>query len=65
MPGPDDAAGVVLRALELGVSCLDTAPDWGPFENELLIGAHWRAGIGQLGKCLPEQCECGCLSGNL
>ncbi len=45
IPAPDDAAGVILRALELGVSCLDTAPDWGPFENERLIGARapsWR-----------------------
>ena len=41
-PRPDDAAGVILRGLELGVTCLDTAADWGPFANECLIGARKR-----------------------
>ena len=38
-PGEQEALRVIHRALELGVTLLDTSDMYGPFTNEELVGA--------------------------
>ena len=52
-PKPEEEMiGLIRRAVEMGVTFLDTSDVYGPYTNEVLVGkvfATWRARIGGTG----------------